>query len=208
MTEIRVYIFGKGFPQATASLVTCYNAVEGSYPPKSNNKVRKLDWHSIDVRRPSLGVQPSNNVRTSNGGQPWPGCVGADVFKWCFGAFSFGPCKEEMPSKTSLLLIQFQADQHESLRRCQIHNVILCTIKWVQNQALLTWSHQQMTTGCTTSFKVVQPVVTDLNRSYYQSWNFSTNGTTNEMAAQLVTRPAARHVCLLSSYHPLSPCDL
>ena len=73
MTEIRVYIFGKGFPQVTASLVTCYNAVEGSYAPKSNNKVRKLDWHSIDVRRPSIGVQPSNNVRTSNGGQPWPG---------------------------------------------------------------------------------------------------------------------------------------
>ena len=64
MTEIRVYIFGKEFPQATASLATCYNAVEGSYPPKSNNKVRKLDWHSIDVRRPSIGVQPSNNVRT------------------------------------------------------------------------------------------------------------------------------------------------
>ena len=62
MTEIRVYIFGKGFPQANASLATCYNAVEGSYPPKSNHKVRKLDWHSIDVRRPSIGVQPSNNV--------------------------------------------------------------------------------------------------------------------------------------------------
>ena len=73
MPTIRVYIFGKGFPQATASLATCYNAVEGSYPPKSNNKVRKLDWHSIDVRRPSIGVQPSNNVRTLNGGQPWPG---------------------------------------------------------------------------------------------------------------------------------------
>ena len=73
MTEIWVYVFGKGFPQATASLATCYNAVEGSYPPKSNHKVRKLDWHSIYVRRPSIGVQPSNNVRTSNGGQPWPG---------------------------------------------------------------------------------------------------------------------------------------
>ena len=68
-----IYICGKGFPQATASLATCYNAVEGSYPPKSNNKVRKLDWRSIDVRRSSIGVQPSNNVRTSNGGQPWPG---------------------------------------------------------------------------------------------------------------------------------------
>ena len=64
MAEIRVCIFGNGFLQATASLATCYNAVEGSYPPKSNNKVRKLDWHSIDVRRPSIGVQPSNNVRT------------------------------------------------------------------------------------------------------------------------------------------------
>ena len=56
MTEIRVYIFGKGFPQATASLAKCYNAVEGSYPPKSNNKIRKLDWHSIDVRRPLILV--------------------------------------------------------------------------------------------------------------------------------------------------------
>ena len=72
MTTIRVYIFGKGFPQATASLATCYNAVEGSSPSKSNNKVRKLDWHPIDVRLPSIGVQHSNNVRTSNGGQPWP----------------------------------------------------------------------------------------------------------------------------------------
>ena len=72
MTEIRVYIFGKGFSQATTSLTTRYDAFEGSYPPKSNNKIRKLDWHSIDVRRPSIDVQPSNNVRTSNGGQPWP----------------------------------------------------------------------------------------------------------------------------------------
>ena len=76
MAEILVYIFGKGFPQATASLAACYNAVEWSYPPKSNNKIRKLDWHSIDVRRPSIGVQPSNNIRTSNGGQPWPGYRG------------------------------------------------------------------------------------------------------------------------------------
>ena len=75
MTEIRVYIFGKGFPQATASLVTCYNAVGGSYPPKRNNKLRKLDWHSTDVRRPSICVQPSNNVRMSNGGQPWPAYI-------------------------------------------------------------------------------------------------------------------------------------
>ena len=73
MTEIRVYIFGKGFSQATTSLTTRYDAFEGSYPPKSNNKIRKLDWHSIDVHRPSIDVQPSNNVRTSNGGQPWPG---------------------------------------------------------------------------------------------------------------------------------------
>ena len=63
--------FPKPLPVSRRS--TCYNAVEGSYPPKSNNKVRKLDWHSIDVRQPLIGVQPSNNVRTSNGGQPWPG---------------------------------------------------------------------------------------------------------------------------------------
>ena len=84
MTKIRVYIFGRGFPQATASLATCYNAVEGSYPPKSNNKVRKLDWRSNDVRRPSIGVQPSNNVSTSNGGQPWPGYIVHINQKHCY----------------------------------------------------------------------------------------------------------------------------
>ena len=61
------------------------------------------------------------------------------------------------------------------------HNDILCTIKWAQKQTTLIWNHQQMTTDCTTSFTVVQPVVTDRNRSHYQSWNCSTNGTTNRL---------------------------
>ena len=80
--DLGLYIFGKGFPQATASLKTCYNAFEWSYPPKSNNKIIKLDWPSIDVRRPSIDVQPSNNVRTSNGGQPWPAKVWLILEVW------------------------------------------------------------------------------------------------------------------------------
>ena len=49
-----------------------------------------------------------------------------------------------------------------------------------------------MTTGCTTKFKFVQPVVTYRNKSYYQSWNCCTNGTTNHMVAQSVARPVPR----------------
>ena len=61
------------------------------------------------------------------------------------------------------------------------HNDILCTMKWAQKQTTLIWSHQQMTTTCTTGFTVVQPVVTDRNRSHYLSRNCSTNGMTNRL---------------------------
>ena len=51
-----------------------------------------------------------------------------------------------------------------------------------------------MTTGCASNFKVVHPVVTDRNRSYRQSGNCATNGTTNRMFAQSVARQVARLV--------------
>ena len=38
----------------------------------------------------------------------------------------------------------------------------------------------------------MQPVVTGCNRSYYQSWNCSTNSMTNRMVALSVARPVAR----------------
>ena len=67
-----IYIYCKGFLQATTRLTTRYNAFEGRYTTKSNNKIRMLDLHSIDVRRPLIDVQTTNNVRRSNGCQPWP----------------------------------------------------------------------------------------------------------------------------------------
>ena len=45
----------------------------------------------------------------------------------------------------------------------QMSNVILEPI-------LFNVNRQQMTTGCTTNFKVVQPIVSDGKISYYQSW--------------------------------------
>ena len=48
-----------------------------------------------------------------------------------------------------------------------------------------------MATGCTTSLRVVHPVVTDCNKLDYQSLSCSTNGMTNRMVAQ----PFAWLVC-------------
>ena len=48
-----------------------------------------------------------------------------------------------------------------------------------------------MTNGCRTNFKVVQPAVTDRNRSYYQSLNCSTIDATNCMIAKSIARPVA-----------------
>ena len=50
--------------------------------------------------------------------------------------------------------------------------------------------------------KVVQPVVTDRNRSYYQSWNCSINGTTNRLVVQSIARPVAWLVSPRSWYDP------
>ena len=67
----------------------------------------------------------------------------------------------------------------------------LHTIKSAQIETALL-NHQQMTIACTTSFTVVQPVVSDHNWSYYQSWNWSTNRTTIRMVAQPIARSVAR----------------
>ena len=69
----------------------------------------------------------------------------------------------------------------------QMSNVILKISPFnVKLPAKDIWSHDQ--------FKVMQPVVTDPNKSHHQSWNCSTNGTTNRMVAQLVARPVMRVV--------------
>ena len=50
----------------------------------------------------------------------------------------------------------------------------------------------ELKTGGTTDRKVVQPVVTGRDWSYYQSWGRTTGGTTNRQAARPVTRPIVR----------------
>ena len=57
------------------------------------------------------------------------------------------------------------------------------------------WLHNQ--------YEVVQPFVTDRNRSYYQPWICSTSGTTNRMVGQSVASPVAR---LVSPWLMVRPC--
>ena len=113
------------------------------------------------------------------------------LVKYDYGAFNFWQCNMKRKAIVHLTVTLLQADQQESLQRYLFQNNMLHTIKSAQIETALI-NHQQMTIACTTSFTVVQPVVSDRNWSYYQSWNCSTNRTTIRMVAQPIARPVAR----------------
>ena len=101
--------------------------------------------------------------------------------KTIFPKYGYSQVKDKTVARPSYLQHGDPYTGKTYLYRDGPHNDILCTIKWAQKQTTLIWNHQQMTTDCTTSFTVVQPVVTDRNKSHYQSRNCSTNGTTNRL---------------------------
>ena len=77
----------------------------------------------------------------------------------------FGSVTWRRKAIVHLIVTLLQADQQESLQRYLFQNNMLHTIKLAQNETALI-NHQQMTIACTTSFTVVQPVVSDRNWSY------------------------------------------